>query len=274
MTEEVVADQVVEPTQQEEAAPEQATTQEPTQKEFSSAEQKAMEQGWKPQEDYEGDPDKWVDAKEFLRRGELFEKIDSLGRELKDAKKVINLLKNHHEKVRETEYKRALDDLKAQKKQAYEEGNVDQIVELDDKIATFKEQVKVERAAEAERPNEPNPAFVAWVQQNKWYANDSEMRTFADDIGMAHARANPSKTPQEVLKYVEERVRKSYPEKFTNPNRTKPAAVEGATAPKATKKDDFELSDEERKAMNAFVRSGVMSKDEYISQIKSIRGVR
>ena len=35
----------------------------------------AREQGWKPQDEYEGDPNKWRPAKEFVERGELFGKI-------------------------------------------------------------------------------------------------------------------------------------------------------------------------------------------------------
>ena len=35
-------------------------------------EAEAREQGWKPKEGYEGDPEKWRPAKEFVERGELF----------------------------------------------------------------------------------------------------------------------------------------------------------------------------------------------------------
>jgi hypothetical protein len=37
---------------------------------------KAARHGWKPLEEYEGDPDTWVDAKEFLGRAPLFERIN------------------------------------------------------------------------------------------------------------------------------------------------------------------------------------------------------
>ena len=36
----------------------------------------------------------------------------------------------------------------------------------------------------------------------------------------------------------------------------------------------FELSEDERKVMNTFIRAGVMTKDEYISQVKAMRGAQ
>jgi len=36
----------------------------------------ARDSGWVPKEEYKGEEHKWVDAGEFLRRGELFKKIE------------------------------------------------------------------------------------------------------------------------------------------------------------------------------------------------------
>src|SRR5574343_553334 len=76
-------------------------------------EEQAREQGWKPKEEYEGDPNKWKPAKEFVERGELFGKIDTLGRELKETKKALKMLQEHNAKIKETEYARAVSELKA-----------------------------------------------------------------------------------------------------------------------------------------------------------------
>ena len=80
-------------------------------------EDQAREQGWKPKEEFEGDPEKWRPAKEFVERGELFNKIDSMGKELKETRKALKMLQEHHAKVKEIEFKRAVEELKmAQKK--------------------------------------------------------------------------------------------------------------------------------------------------------------
>ena len=38
-------------------------------------EEAARKEGWRPKEEFEGDPEKWRPAKEFVERGELFGKI-------------------------------------------------------------------------------------------------------------------------------------------------------------------------------------------------------
>ena len=38
----------------------------------------AREMGWRPKEEWQGEPEKWRDAKEFVERGELYGKIDTV----------------------------------------------------------------------------------------------------------------------------------------------------------------------------------------------------
>ena len=234
----------------------------------------AREQGWLPKEDYQGDPDKWKPAKEFVERGELFGKIDHLGRELKETKKALKMLQEHHTKVKEVEYKRAVDELKALQKKHLEEGNSDGYLEASELLTDLKAEQKAREVATEMAPNQPDPRFVAWVDTNKWYQKDPDMRKFADVVGLEYAQANPSLDPEEVLEFVAKKVKMTFKERFVNPNRNKPSAVEGAgsTAPKA--KGSFELTDDERRVMNTFVRTGVMKADDYIEQVKTMRGVK
>ena len=53
----------------------QADDKQTTTPDVDPYESEAREQGWKPKEEYEGDPEKWRPAKEFVERGELFGKI-------------------------------------------------------------------------------------------------------------------------------------------------------------------------------------------------------
>lgn len=244
--------------------------------EFSPTQLEAMEAGWRPKEEYEGDNDKWVDAGEFLRRGELFKKIESQSKELKDVKKAMDAFKKHHEQVAANEYKRALEALKADKKEALLSGDADKLLDIEDEIDSVKEQMRnaeiLARETQAQS-NEPHPEFQAWQNRNKWYDVDVEMRQFADNIGTAHARAT-GKSPAEVLKYVEQKVREAYPSKFRNPNQDKPGAVEGGRSSAPANSDaDITLTDEEKRVMNTFVRTGVMSKADYIKELKRVKGL-
>src|ERR1700744_3154427 len=106
---------------------------------LSPTQQEALSQGWVPKEEFDGDAERWVDAGEFLRRGELFRKIESQSKELKDVRKALAELAKHNSKIREVEYARAIEGLKAQKKEALSKGDADRVVDIDDKIDLVKD---------------------------------------------------------------------------------------------------------------------------------------
>lgn len=236
-------------------------------------EAEARAQGWVPKEEYTGDPEKWRGPKEFVERGELFGKIDHMGKELKETRKALKMLQDHHTKVRETEYNRALTELKALQKKHLEEGNSDGYLETTELLTDLKAEQKAREVVQQNVPNQPDPRFINWVSANKWYEKDAEMRKYADTLGAGYAASNPGIDPEEVLQYVTKEVRTRFSTKFVNPNRDKPSTVEGASTG-AANKSSFELTDDERKVMNTFVRAGVMSKEDYIAQVKQMRGVK
>lgn len=236
----------------------------------------AREQGWRPKEEFDGDEGKWRPAKEFVERGELFGKIDNLGKELKETKKALKMLQEHHSKVKETEFNRAVTELKGLQKKHLEEGNSDEYLKTTELLTDLKAEQKarevITQQQAEQNKNQVDPRFTAWSEKNSWYSKDNEMRQFADTLGLGYAQANPGVDPDVVLEYVSAQVKKAFKDKFENPNRTRPSAVEGASSPSNAKKDTVELSDDERRVMNTFIRQGVMTKEEYIAQVKAMRG--
>jgi hypothetical protein len=246
-------------------------------KEPSAIEQRALEMGWRPKEEFDGDEEDFIDAQEFVRRKPLFEKIDSVGKELRETRKALKALQEHHAKVKEAEFKHALEQLRAEKKVALEEGDADKLIEIDEQIADAKVRQLQEEKQARQEASAPHPNFINWVQKNPWYKEDAELKAAADQIGSAYAVSNPEVEPDQVLKYVEGRVRKLYPDKFRNPNKDRPSAVEARTSSTTSKSkgDDvsnYPLTDEERKVMMSFVRQGIMTKEEYITDLKRVKG--
>lgn len=245
-----------------------------TEREYSDVERRAMEQGWQPEDQYTGNG-KWRSAEEFLDRGELFSKIDELNRRDKVNQATLNEMKRHLKRVRETEYNRALETLKARKEQALEDGDHRRVVEIDDQIANTKNQAGRELAAmdqPVQVPDAPSPQFVAWVNRNNWYQNDRVMRAAADAIGEELVTSG-ERNPTRIFEEVEKRIKKEFPQKFNNPNRQKPGAVESGTRGNSGSGKGFQLTAEETQVMNKFVKAGLMTKDEYIADIKAQRGV-
>ncbi len=241
---------------------------------LSPVQEEALAQGWVPKEEFDGDEERWVDAGEFLRRGELFRKIESQSKELKDVRKALAELAKHNAKVREVEYARAVEALKAEKKVALSEGDADRVVDLDDKIDLVKDQQKQlqsQQIQEVSQSVEVHPELKNWINSNSWYENNRAMRGWADARGVE--LAEEGKSPREVLRMLEAEVKTQFKDKFRNPNRDKPGAVEGAVPTRAARSSDadFELSDVEKTIMKTLVDGGHITKDEYLKQLKAVK---
>ncbi len=247
----------------------EAPAHEPSQNEIE-----ARSAGWVPKDEYQGDENKWVDADEFVRRGPLFEKINSTTRELKEVRKALEQLKGHHSQVKETAFKEAIAALKKEKRDAYVDGDPDKIVEIDDKIDYVKaqqRQFEIQQAQEVQAAAQSvvHPDFQKWVDRNSWYNNSAPMKAFADTLGRElHAKGL---SPGEVLQRVEAQVKEEFPQKFRNPNRDKAQAVEGSSSKGGRGKESFELDPAERQIMERFVRQGVMTREQYIADLKKIK---
>jgi hypothetical protein len=85
----------------------EAQEQKTAEKQYTKIQQQAMEQGWVPKEEFQGDEETFIDAAEFVRRGELFGKIEHQNREMKLLRQSLEALKQHHSKTKEVEYQRA-----------------------------------------------------------------------------------------------------------------------------------------------------------------------
>jgi hypothetical protein len=233
----------------------------------------AQAQGWVPKEEFQGEEHKWVDAGEFLRRGELFKKIDQVSKTAKRAEQTLQEFKAHYAKVKEAEYQHALATLKAERKVALVEGDYEKV----DAIETRMDGVKAEAATIQTEVNTPPPPEVYpevanWVEKNKWYSTDLPMKAYADTVAVQLNKQGISGSS--LLEGIDREIRKAFPAKFSNPNRERAGAVESSTTKGSSRRDAYELSDQERRIMNTFVRDGVMTEKEYISDLKRVKGVK
>lgn len=240
----------------------------------NEAEQKAREQGWVPKDEWSGEG-KWRDAESFLDRGELYQKISSQRKKLQDLERNQHAFNSHLQVVREAEYKRALATLRTEKKAALVDGDPDALIDVDEKIrAVEREQLasKVDHQPPAQINEEVQREFNEWTQRNTWYNNPDtdHMKAYADVEGIKLAKSGMS--PDAVLKEVETLVRRKFSDKFTNPNRSKPGAVESGAGKGGSQREAFALTDAERNVMTRLVKSGTMTKEQYIADLKAVKG--
>lgn len=238
----------------------------------SEMEQQAIEMGWRPKEEYEGDPGKWVTAEIFVARAPLFDKIEQQSRALKDTQRVLEELRKHNSRIEEASYKKALETLKEERKAALAEENFVKAEEIRDQIDEIKsEQAKVVMPQAV--PTEMPPQLVEWQNNNQWYKSDKTLTAWADGRGAQLLKEGVS--PPEILKVIATEVKEAFPNKFRNPKREQGSPVEtsgGVQSRTSSKSDNIVLTPEETQAMNRFIRLGVLTKEQYLADIKKTRG--
>ena len=244
---------------------------------YSEVELKAMEMGWRPKEEFSGDEADFIDAKEFVGRKPLYDKIASQSKQIKNVTEAVEALKTHYTKVRETEYKRALETLKSERKQALVEGDADKFETLDEKITETEREFE-ELRQEAQKPivkqeQGVHPEFAQWQTKNPWYGTTKYMREFADEVGAKYHQQGMS--PSDVLKKVEEEVKKEFPHKFSNPRKSDaPPVGDSNQTGRGSRGGGFELNEQELKIMNTLIKSGAITKEKYIADLKQVKGIK
>lgn len=238
--------------------------------------EKALELGWRPEEEWDGSPEDFIDAKEFVRRQPLFDKISGLSKHVKNLEQSFEALKQHHTRVKEVEFQRAVDTLQKARRQAMRDGETEQALAIEEKIEDIQSQKQEFEELQKEQPSPqaPNPAFVSWMEQNKWYQKDDAMTAYADTLGVKLKQQGLDN--DEILKRVTVEVRKEFKHKFTNPKRDSASSVEGGSRKPAAgnKLSDVEnsMSEQDRSMMNKLIRSGALTKEQYLEEFQRIQG--
>ena len=274
----------------------------------SPAEEKAREGGWVPRAEWvkqDKDPDDWVDAGEFNRRGELMARISSQSTQLRALQKSINELQGdrndlskalkalgeHNAKLAEAEYKKAVRDLRSQRAAAIRDGEDDHVAVLEEQMEELEEarrELKEDRTPEKDSdkprrvdPDETTEYFKEWVAkpENEWYSKDLALRGAADAIGVDLYNNKGITDLQELFAEVEKQVKESFPEKFKKTSRRPVAGRVAEPDPNGNRstrvpRSKFtaaDLTDEERQIANTYVREGALaSVQEYVDQLAEI----
>jgi hypothetical protein len=242
----------------------------------------AQEMGWKDEDEYDGDPETFVDAKTFIKRGGDIQKsmqqhIRDQKKQLADLRAGLEDLRQHNERVYKTEVKKLktqITDLTTKRREAIEEGDPDRVEEIDKELEDMKSVVsETEQLASGSKKPEAsdNPEFDQWKTQNTWYGTDKEMTAYADTQadGNVALKGLPYTT---WLQKIETLVKEQFPEKFESGNgkrRTDPVeSGHGRTRGKAKGKyTRADLSQDHREIMDRFVRTGALTEEQYIADL-------
>ena len=231
-----------------------------------TVEDEAKDMGWRPQEEFSGDESKWIEAREFVERKPLYDRIHKLEQNNKRQSQTIHEVNDHISKVRKSEYERAMVDLEAKKKYAVETADSDEVRKVDSQIEDLKTQRPSGR-------NPLHPAIEQFLEDNQEWWKNEEMQDYAI---ARHDRIMQAGNidMENGLKKVLQEVRSRFPEKFENGNRYQPSAVEGSRRSGKSSKSRFtpdDLSEAQRAIGDRWVRSGAMKNiQQYVDELHKV----
>jgi hypothetical protein len=232
---------------------------------LADVEEIARKMGWSEKDKFGGNPDKFIDAVEYVKRTPNRNQL--LSRQLKDMTNVVSELKRHNERVYKAEVSkltREIEELKTQRKDAIKDGDIEKVEAIEQQIVNIRDSAPARPEPESEAPS---PDFTVWLEDNSWYHENAEMKKFADDAGLVYKGKIPY---PEILKKVRKLMEVEYPEKFSKKKKELPgASVEGASRSVNTKKmfSKTDLNESQRGIMKQFVRANVMTEAEYIADL-------
>jgi len=226
------------------------TNDEDQQQVDDSADAKARRMGWKPKDEYTGNPEKWVPAEDFLKTGfdtpailaERYKILDdrfarsereraASAAKLDEAVGMVGQLTGMMRTSEQRAYDRAKKDLEAERTLAVERGDKEEFARADKELEDLRKTAPAPAAEKpavqtpTEQPAQGGPAapeVLEFYQKNPWYVppgqfsatGDMELSREADMLHIGLRNVNPTMPLAENLKNVEQRLRQMFPAKF------------------------------------------------------------
>ncbi len=239
---------------------EQAIDQQP-----DAAEDKARRLGWKPKDEFSGPDGKWVDAAEFVRRGEespalLRENNKVLERQVKVLKDDLRKFAGQMGTIQKRAYDTAVRDLEARHAEAVESGDAHAALDVAKEMHALSREV--EDVVAPDGPDEDDRAALDdFKARNPWMGKDNAMTAYA--VALSNDLQGQGVEGKAQLEEVERQMRAAFPAKFTRP-RPAVSAVESQTPSRPRAKSFIDLpSDAKQMAQNLVKRGVFKSVDEY-----------
>lgn len=203
-------------------------------------EKEAFKMGWIPRDQYKGDPERFIEAEDFVTRGKEFipilrannrkletelssvkGEVQQLRTLLNAGKEAIEELTAHNTKATLTAATRHQRELKAALRAAEREGNeteVEQIeTQLEEVDTTITEaKTKTTKGSRQDEPQEESPALKEWKKENAWYGEDKEKTAMANAMATTLRAEGISVVGKPFMAMVTERLKKYYPDEGEN----------------------------------------------------------
>ena len=241
--------------------------------ELTATEQKAFDQGWRPQEEFSGPEDNWKTAKEYVRDGEFLATIKEQNQKIDRMNSEFNTRLENSNKLHEAKREQEIKDLKAAQRDAVLEMDTDAYDSAQAKIENLE---SVTPVSNPEQPKE-DPAITSWRDGKDWLNDDDDDRTvFAVGVWNQYVNKNPSASTQQALEYVDGRIGKSKlfaTGKEINPRRNQPNVTENNQRPAKRQSKELSMADLTAAETNQWNQFGstMFTEKEFLKTVKDTR---
>lgn len=241
-------------------------------------EAEARRQGWKPLEEFKGDPEKWTDAETFAKRADdnlpmLQKTTQAQARKLERMERDLKFALGQLQTAERRSYEKAKADLEQRQDEAAEVGDLASVRKARDDLKKLNEDVATQ-AAPIATPREAEEAVIEWREANPWYDSDPVARDYANLVAADNVDLAKTMRPAEFYEMVAEKVKTRFGARLEvaddddpKPARKKVSAVEGATPRKGPRgsRTFSDLPVEAQRMADRFVERGYLkSRDDYV----------
>lgn len=189
---------------------------------YSAAEERALAKGWKPVDQFHGDPEDHLPAEVFLQNFTWVKEINKwkgannrLQQDMAKQQQALDYLVEHNQKVAKLSYDQAMQDARKQMEDAAALGDTQTVGQMHDRIL----ELKAQESKPAPLPASGTPAAPAYVQNfidrnSDWYGPNAAMTAYALSRDKQIAAENPGVDPNVALRMLETDIRKRFADYF------------------------------------------------------------
>lgn len=231
--EELAKDQELGDSEAENAEDQQTEGEQEEEIQFTADEQRAHGRGWRPKDEYNGDPDEWRTAKQFNEHGEL------IGRVRQQNDQMQHMSKNFDERItglnimHKGQLENQMKQLNTQFNDAVEAGETDKAADIRDQQVSVSSQIDRASTVPAAQPNNDKAVQAQWELDNAWIHSNTDKANVAK--GTFTSALNMGKSISEALEMVESAVI-PYSQAPSNRNRANPSSVTSGNSSSRDKK--------------------------------------
>lgn len=248
-------------------------------------EAEARQQGWKPIDEFDGDPAKHKSAEQFVKDGEeklplvlarnkhLNDALDAERRRIKRLEKDFEDVRNLMSTMEKRAYDKALSDIQAEQEAAVETGDVTAFKAASKKMQELQKEAVPEKPKTKYDPLDVRRTYADFVAENEWFDDGATggpkkvltmyAETVADELGELDAYDG---TPAEYFAAIAEKVKEKYAERYPamfgeeedeEPKPRKKLSMEGVTPSRRNTARTPQPTEAQREQARRFVQLGV-----------------